>query len=48
MKYKRAKQIIERNFAVDGMLVDFGWRFRIYPRLRKQIKQWAREISDEV
>lgn len=46
MKYKKAK-IIVINWLADTVIVDFGWKFRVYPKLRKQMKQWAREVLEE-
>ena len=46
MKYKEAKKIVENSFNDDYYLVQFGWKFRLYPCLRKQIKQWAKEVLE--
>ena len=46
MKYKEAKKIVIEGFSTDGMLLDFGWKFRWYPSLRKQMKQWATETLE--
>ena len=49
MKYKKAKKIVIKDFQKNmNVFIDFGWRFRWYPTLRKQMKFWAREILDEV
>ena len=46
MKYKKAKEIVEKSFSDDNMTVEFGRKFRFYPRLRRQMKQWARETLE--
>jgi len=44
MKYKKAKAIVIKSFKEDdNILINFGWKFRIYPKLRKLIKQWAKK-----
>ena len=50
MKYSKAKQIVIGDFEKNmNAFIDFGWRFRWYPRMRKWIKEWAKEIlKDEV
>lgn len=48
MKYKKAKKIVIEYFnsGVNRMVdVDFGWKFRIYPKLRRQIKGWAEQVE---
>ena len=47
MKFKKAKLIVIKDFTKNiNVFIDFGWKFRVYPRLRKQIKQWAKEILE--
>ncbi len=49
MRYKKAKKIVIDFFTSDNDFgMEFGWKFRLYPRLRKQMKQWAMEIKNEV
>lgn len=47
MKYKEAKQVVIKDFKEHDMFIDFGWKFRWYTRLRKQIKEWAEHIQNE-
>ena len=47
MKYKEAKKIVDKTFPDVEKTVIFGWRFRIYPRLRKQIKSWANQMLED-
>ena len=49
MKFKKAKQLVIKDFEKNiNPLIRFGWRFRIYPKLRKQMKHWAKEILEDV
>ena len=48
MRYKKAKQIVIKDFKETGISIDFGWKFRLYPRLRKQIKQWSKETIEGI
>jgi len=47
MKYKEAKKIVIKDFEIDKTILGFGWKFRWYPSLRKQLKQWAKEILED-
>lgn len=47
MKYKEAKKIIDKPFSDVEKAVVFGWKFRIYPRLRKQMKSWANQVLED-
>jgi len=46
MKYEKAKKIVIKDFGELGINVDFGRKFAIYPRLRKQMKLWAKVIEE--
>ncbi len=49
MRYKKAKQAVINDIKKNvDVVVDFGCRFRIYPKLRKQMKHWAKEILEDV
>ena len=44
MRYKKVKEIVECYYSMNDIDVKFGLKFRIYPRLRKQMKQWSKEV----
>ena len=47
MKFKKAKQIVIKDFQKNlNCFINFGWKFRIYPKLRKQMKHWAKEMLE--
>ena len=47
MRYKKAKKLVIKDFEKNGdPLIRFGWKFRWYPRLRKSMKKWARDILE--
>ena len=46
MKYKEAKKIVVDSFEADNMALDFGWKFKWYPSLRKQMKLWAKQTEE--
>ena len=50
MRYKEAKKIVIKDFQQNmNVFVDFGWKLRWYPKLRKWMKRTAKEIlKDEV
>jgi len=47
MKYKEARKIVEKFFMDDNIVVEFGWKNRIYPRLRKQMKSWSNQVLED-
>ena len=50
MKFKEAKEIVIKWFEEHNktvITIKFGWKWRWYPRFRKQLKQWAIEIEKE-
>jgi len=46
MRYKKAKKNVLEWYEKAGVLIGFGWKFRWYPRLRKQMKQWGKEVLE--
>ena len=46
-KYKEAKKIMEKDSSDKcGAKICFGWKWRVYPRLKKQMKEWTIEIKE--
>ena len=47
MRYKKAKKLaiefFEGGIGEVRINMEFGWKFRVYPRLRKCIKLWAKQ-----
>ena len=47
MKFKDVKKLVIKYFSIGDISIKFGWKFRVYPQLRRQMKQWAKEILEE-